>query len=299
MRLGARAVILFGLVGAISLAPPDALSQAVNSQGQPGGGPAGTLFHPASHPPSAQVLGGEVPLGFESGSQSLKDRANARAAAQLSDIDRQFATETQPSAPSLRDSFAGIADTGSLPPDPHIAVGPNHALQAVNSMFRVTSKTGSTLLEFSFAQWWQQQFRIFDPWVVYDHHSGRWVLLAVGLDSNTRQSWYMISVSQTGDPTGNWCRWSLDASLDGSSPTSNWADYPKFGFDNQAFYITSNQFRFSDEVYQYSKVRIMAKDQFYSCGAIRWWDFTRLVNADGSMAFTIRTTGQAISGQRR
>jgi hypothetical protein len=128
----------------------------------------------------------------------------------------------------------------------------------------------------------------FDPKVVYDQHSGRWVILAVAYDPGTQRSWYLLSTSFSSDPTGNWCLWSLNATLDGSNPTTNWADYPGLGVDNQAIYITSNQFSFSG-FYQYTKLRILGKSQLYSntCGGVSWWDFWNLQYAGGGTAFTV------------
>jgi hypothetical protein len=40
-------------------------------------------------------------------------------------------------------NFGGIGANGYIPPDPNIAVGPNHIVQTVNSEFAVFDKTGS------------------------------------------------------------------------------------------------------------------------------------------------------------
>jgi hypothetical protein len=199
----------------------------------------------------------------------------------------------QPSQPELVRGFEGINDTGSFPPDPAIAAGTDHVIQAVNRSFRISTKTGTTLSTTTFASWWSPVISgvsPFDPWVHYDPHDNRWVLLTVARNTSTNQAWYLIATSWTDDPTGSWCVWALDADVDGSNPSSNWADYPKIGLDDTNFYITSNQFAFSDDSFQYAKVRILGKDQFYNntCGSIAWYDYWDLRNGDDSNAFTVQ-----------
>jgi hypothetical protein len=115
-------------------------------------------------------------------------------------------------------------------------------------------------------------------------------LLAVARSDAASTSEYLLSVSDDADPAGTWCNWKLDASLDGSNSTTNWADYPQFGFDdNSAIYITSNQFRFG--TFLYSKLRVLKKSEIYwsaGCGEVTWWDFWNFENEDFSTVFTLQ-----------
>jgi hypothetical protein len=45
---------------------------------------------------------------------------------------------------------------------------------------------------------------------------------------------------------------------DGTTSTTNWADFPALGVDNKALYITSNQFAFGGN-FQYAKIRVIPK----------------------------------------
>jgi hypothetical protein len=170
-------------------------------------------------------------------------------------------------------------------------------IQAVNSSFRITTKDGAELLTTTFDSWWSvvaPGADPFDPKVLYDQHHDRWVLVALDLRTSTRESWYLLSTSQTSDPTGPWCTWALDADLDGSTPSANWADYPGVGLDDQAVYVTSNQFSF-DEIFglvlpRYAKLRILPKAQLYdnSCASISWSDFWDMRNPGGFPVFTLQ-----------
>lgn len=202
-----------------------------------------------------------------------------------------------PGAPSTTSSLQGVAYTGWYPPDNGMAAGPSHLLEAVNAHWRAWTRAGvaaTNLIPFcGTGGWWTPVLPAgitycFDPKLVYDQHSGRWVLLAVAWDPPTQRSWYLLSTSFTSDPTGSWCLWSLNAALDGSTSTTNWADYPGLGVDSQAVYITSNQFS-SAGYFQYTKLRIVGKSQLYNntCGSVSWWDFWNLQHAAGGTAFTV------------
>ncbi len=199
-------------------------------------------------------------------------------------------TYTAPSLPTKLTDFEGISCTGWYPPDPIIAVGPNHIVVAVNSSFSIYAKDGTYLYGTTFSSWFSNVSppgMIFDPKVAYDYNAGRWIILTAAKSSS--QSSYIISVSDDSDPTGNWWNWNLDATLDGSTITTNWADYPQLGFDSSfGVYLTSNQFSFSGG-FQYAKIRVLQKSELYwvgSGGSIHWYDFYNGTNANGSAVYT-------------
>ena len=109
-------------------------------------------------------------------------------------------------------------DTNGEPPDPYLAVGPEHVMQVVNSSFRTMNRQGTPVEvgslagfidtfpfpELANAQW-------FDPRLIYDSLHGRWLLTADGFDcipeppSTTYGNGYVFfATSDTTDPTGAW-----------------------------------------------------------------------------------------------
>jgi hypothetical protein len=196
-------------------------------------------------------------------------------------------------SPLALGNFQGIADTGWFPPDCTAAVGPGHVLLAVNSSVAVYTKAGVLAQRpRTLSVWFGNVIggaKIFDPRVVYDQHTDRWVLLAVALPSNpsAQESYFLLSISQSADPLGNWWNYKLDATKDGGTATTNWADYPCLGVDNQALYVTANMFKFGGN-FQYAKLRVLNKGPLLTGGTATWWDFVRLKNADNSMAFTVQ-----------
>jgi hypothetical protein len=53
----------------------------------------------------------------------------------------------------LFEEFEGISQTNSIPPDPYIAVGPNHIIQTVNTSWRITDKQGNILRTITADSW--------------------------------------------------------------------------------------------------------------------------------------------------
>jgi hypothetical protein len=197
-------------------------------------------------------------------------------------------------APAASANFAGIAATGWLPPDCTMAVGPQHVLASVNSSVAFYSKAGgAALMQKTLTQWFAnvvQGLTIFDPKALYDQHAGRWVLLAVAVQNAApKKSLYLLSISNTSNPLGRWRNYALNAMVDGTTATNNWADFPALGVDNQALYVTSNQFAFGG-TFQYAKIRVIPKAGPYSGGAAPFFDFVNMKNQNGSTAFTVQIT---------
>ncbi len=81
----------------------------------------------------------------------------------------------------LLDKFQGFTATNAIPPDPSMAVGPNHIVAMVNgfpSLFRIFDKQGNVLKTISAASWFApvSPNESGDGQVLYDHFAGRWVL---------------------------------------------------------------------------------------------------------------------------
>ena len=178
-------------------------------------------------------------------------------------------------------SFPAIGDDGVTPPDPIVAAGPAHVIVAVNSSFGIFTKSGALLFRFTAASWFQPQLSalsaptlfVYDPQVAYDHFRDRWILVYVANDARS-QSWILLSVSNSSDPTAGWHSWALPGDTNGSTPVANFSDRPSLGFDEASLYVATNQFRYSDTGFDYAKVRVIDKDPLYAgAAAATWSDF--------------------------
>lgn len=144
-------------------------------------------------------------------------------------------------------TFAGMADSAGPgspgpvvePPDPWVAVGPNHVVQAVNTRLRFSSRQGSNLGEVSLAAFFSEpgtQVMDSDPRVLYDAAKDRWLASELSADCSTGH--LRLAVSDTGDPTLGWHNW--DFAFPGAIP-----DYPGLGFSSDKVALSANVFSWS------------------------------------------------------
>jgi hypothetical protein len=229
----------------------------------------------------------QIPLGFEQ-SAAHNDELKHLAPAPFPSGGTQVNVDTTTTAPVASGGFVGMTQSGWIPYDAAIAVGPNHVVVMTNARWSVYSKTGTLLRgPTSFGTWWGSAAgEPFDPKCFYDAVAGRFVMLTTSAKNNLAN--FYVSVSQTSDPTGAWYNYTLDDKLDGTTATSNWGDYPGLGYDDNNVYIGANQYSLGGNSFQYPKVRVLKKSQLYAGTSVTWTDFTRLTNGDGTLAFTVR-----------
>ncbi len=180
------------------------------------------------------------------------------------------------SRPVVLKNFQGIPDQGGFPPDPILAVGPNHVMALVNSSFRIYDKNGTILKSISAQTWFNSIAPASspnDPQIIYDHFANRWVMLWMTYPTAT-DHYHMFSVSDDENPMGVWYNWKTPSHFVGDSTIGSWGDYPALGYDDKAIYLTSRQFSFGGS-YRYGKLRIVPKEQLYQniAGPIMWYDF--------------------------
>ena len=201
-----------------------------------------------------------------------------------------------PLAPALASSFAGLgnpphSEGDVIPPDTMGAAGPNHLVSLLNSDFGVFSKSGTLLQKVSLQNFWASLGTAagepadfpFDPKILYDQHSGRFVAITLG-GKSAPGSWVMIAVSPPSDATGAWSKWAIDADLDNNvQQFNNSADFPGLGVDAFNVYVTANMFT-GGGVGQYSKVWVLPKAQLLAgSNPITWFEFRNPQGSDFTM----------------
>ncbi len=182
-------------------------------------------------------------------------------------------------------SFAGMSDAATLgsshpvsePPDPWVAVGPSHVVQAVNTRLRFTSRQGANPLEVSLAAFFGEpgsEVLDSDPRILYDAIHGRWLASEVSADCGTGH--VRLALSDTGDPTLGWHTW--DFAYPGLLP-----DYPGLGFSSDKVAFSANVFAWSGCV--------AGGLQFGEVDAVDWAD----ILAGGSVTGTYWATGASLT----
>ena len=172
--------------------------------------------------------------------------ADGAAAPETNVVDGAAARPLQALAPpDITNGFEG-ADFNTngvtlTPPDPQLAVGPNHVFEMVNITGRIFNKTGVVVDTFPLASFFDVPvgWFDFDPKIIYDDISDRWFAsYASTLDNavGTDYGRLHLAISQTSDPTGAWNVYACQYS-DG-----NFADYPGIGVTDDKLTVSANIF---------------------------------------------------------
>ncbi|HET9521212.1 MAG TPA: hypothetical protein VFO73_09225 [Candidatus Limnocylindrales bacterium] len=143
--------------------------------------------------------------------------------------------------------FDGVARSDLEPPDPWVAVGPDHVVQAVNTTIRITDRSGVQKQVFDTIDFFDlvgfSEISPFDPRVIYDSLHGRWIAIATHWDCvpdpdfgiDVGAGYIDIAISRTADPTGTWELLYL-----------GWADalpdYPGIGTSTDKVVLSANLF---------------------------------------------------------
>jgi hypothetical protein len=138
--------------------------------------------------------------------------------------------------------FTAILSTGWTPPDPHLAVGPDHIVVMTNGAIAFFDKAGMLLFQDAIeglAGFWGSLGAtnfVFDPETIYDPLSGRFFAMASEAVSVQSKSFILIAVSDDSDPNGTWHKYRIETtSLAGTT-----YDSPNISVDDNVVYITGD-----------------------------------------------------------
>ena len=166
--------------------------------------------------------------------------------------------------PGSVSSFSTLDSTGWTPPDPTLAVGPDHVVVTVNQTIGWYTKGGTEQFRQILGSQGSPGFFepvgagtfAFDPKCFYDHYAERFVVLALEVYSST--AYITIAVSDDDDPNGIWYKYRTDAVINVGGDTF-WWDYPGWGYDEDAYYVTSNLFGLNNNGFAGAGFRVYDK----------------------------------------
>ncbi|HEX8287823.1 MAG TPA: carboxypeptidase regulatory-like domain-containing protein [Pyrinomonadaceae bacterium] len=165
------------------------------------------------------------------------------------DAETNFARISGEPMPAPALSFDGLSSNDNAaafgfrmsPPDPFGDVGPNHYVQAVNSLVRVYDKKGSALTPpFKLSSLFERletpcaTRNDGDPIVLYDPLADRWLISQFCTQFPPFRQ--MIAVSVSGDPTGKFYIYEF------VMPGVKLNDYPKIGVWADGYYMATDEF---------------------------------------------------------
>ncbi len=137
--------------------------------------------------------------------------------------------------------FQAFTTTEWQPPDPDLAVGPNHVVCVVNMRIMVLDKNGNQISEEYLEDFWGDlgaNYFVFDPVAQYDHYSDRFVVAAAEHEGgNSSQSRMDIAVSKTSNPADGWHKYRFALNSIGS-----FVDFENLGIGKDAYFISADYF---------------------------------------------------------
>jgi hypothetical protein len=181
--------------------------------------------------------------------------------------------------------FAGINElqSGFIPPDVQMAAGPFQIVEAVNGRITIFNKNGTTVSTSTPTAFFASLGTVatdtpFDPQVVFDEYLQRFVIAYSTRNDAAARSTMLIAVSNSKDASGSWSLFGFDARVDGSTPTTNWCDFPHLGYSRDTIEVTCNMFVASVAApFSYVKIRTFSASQLSGGGGCCFfWDFVDL-----------------------
>ncbi len=217
-------------------------------------------------------LRGEIDLDTEIGFYNELEIAVLRKESLnlLPDPTVQMAPQSlTPSAPILGTGFPSLdynqSGGGFVPPDPELAVGPNHMIAVVNVAVEMYDKSGTSVFGPTTAG---SLFTIspctsglYDPNVLYDEEADRW-FLAYDQGARATTGGYCVLASQTSDPTGIWNQYFFPLNT-----ASEWLDYPHAGVGDEYITMGGNMFSYAGGFVE-SRAWAWLKSDLYAGNAV-------------------------------
>ncbi|MFG0330205.1 MAG: hypothetical protein ACF8PN_09935 [Phycisphaerales bacterium] len=176
--------------------------------------------------------------------------------------------------------FLAYQTTEWQPPDPDIAVGPDHVVAVVNMRIKVFTKDGTEV----FHEYLEDFFRkvgannfVFDPVAAYDRFNDRYVIATA--EHNGSLDILNVAVSKTNNPLDGWHKYGFNVDFIGS-----FVDFENLGIGPDAYYITADYFGGGgNNIHIFEKApmlngqpvtlkRVNTSAGFYSLGAVTSYD---------------------------
>lgn len=191
---------------------------------------------------------------------SLKAIANINVPAFKVGDSNRLATERLAPPVTIGVNVNGDSEAGLNPPDTHGAVGASHYVQVTNSKITRFNKSGTLLSSVTLASFFGYTLTtVFDPRVVYDAASQRWIVMAEAFQESATVQRCFIAVSTTNSATGSYFIYKFDINL---ANNDDFFDYPQLGYDKNDIIVTANIFGPSS--YRGSRVYAFPKATMYA-----------------------------------
>ncbi|MFK5956516.1 MAG: hypothetical protein QM477_08745 [Planctomycetota bacterium] len=170
---------------------------------------------------------------------------------------RRTAYSNPPLATGGSGGFEAITNTGWTPPDPDLAVGPNHIVTVANGEISFHTKAGVRTFVDTIAGsagFWGSVGAggfVFDPVALFDPSINRFIVAAA--DGAGTNDAIVIAMSDDDDPNGIWHKYRFPI-----SSTCNFYDFPNLGVNSEAIFMAGDCFGGGgNRVFMWDKAKVM------------------------------------------
>ncbi|HLJ97223.1 MAG TPA: hypothetical protein VKU02_28950, partial [Gemmataceae bacterium] len=183
-------------------------------------------------------------------------------------------------AVSLLQTFSEINSNAAsqpfalTPPDTMLAVGPNTVIGAVNDSITLTNKTGGgrvgpTFFGTFFTSVFNPAHLFSDCQTMYDDQSGRFYVCILEYDPNTNIAELDFAASKGNSPGGlGSADWHFYQIAEVNEGATEFPDFPKMGWNNDAVFISTNQFSLSSGFFDHNHILAISKASILAGGAL-------------------------------
>jgi hypothetical protein len=173
------------------------------------------------------------------------------AASLLWGMDAPLPSATGISAPAVQSFKGQFLSSTNIPPDTHGAVGTGFIVTVSNDFFRIQTRDGQELSRATINSFWSTATikgvavaSAFDTKVFYDRFTDHFIMVA-SLNGPGINSGMGVAVTQTGDPTGTWFRYTVASDPTATASAGHAIDYPSVGINKNWITVDENVFNFT------------------------------------------------------
>jgi hypothetical protein len=156
-------------------------------------------------------------------------------------------TLAEPALRGVNRAAANELTSGGRPPDTHGAAGTDYYGEITNSRLDVYLKSDGSFVKHEFLRdfFFYNTTDIFDPRIIKDPWTGRWIIVAIGDNEFSGGAQHLFigiskGVNLTADPVSQWCFYEPNINFTGS----DFFDFPQVGLDQGSLSVTGNVFEY-------------------------------------------------------
>ena len=176
--------------------------------------------------------------------------------------------------------FPGPPKGGFIPPDPTVAAGTDQIVAMTNTDIGIYDKVSGTELFFQSLNGSNGFFgsvgattTVFDPWILYDHETDRFMAVAIDIESDTVSNVFLaISTDSTPTSGTDWHKYKIDFAHDatgtGLGDGVHFPDYEKMGVNSDAIFVSGNYFPINQGSGVYAGITAIEKAPLLSGGPV-------------------------------